>query len=50
VALTPEGLSDEKGLLKSSENLGDSPFNRDYQMIPLSAKSISLDIPLRNLL
>jgi hypothetical protein len=41
-----KGLSYERGLLKSVENLGAPlPLREIYQMTPLSAKQISLDSP-----
>jgi hypothetical protein len=42
-----KGLSIERGWKKSAENLGTSPLKRDYSLIPLSAKSISLDSPFK---
>jgi hypothetical protein len=42
-----KGLSIERGWTKSAENLGASPLKRDYSLIPLSAKSISLDSPFK---
>jgi hypothetical protein len=40
-------LSHEKGRVKSAENLAAFPFQRNYQLIPLSAKVTSLDSPFK---
>jgi hypothetical protein len=42
-----KGLLPERGWVKLAENLGTSPFKRDYQLKTLSAKFISLDSPFK---
>jgi hypothetical protein len=40
-------LLHEKGRVKSAENLAALSFQRNYQLIPLSAKVTSLDSPFK---
>jgi hypothetical protein len=44
-----KGLSHEREWVKSAENLGASPLRETYRLIPLSAKSISLVLPYKEM-